>query len=162
MKPVITITVFIFSLMLLGSLVSNALSPDLPEDIKDYKKWTRLNKKIIKPRVSDAHEGFKKVYANLEKEDLIDSNNNLTFPYPEGTLIVKEVKETRKPKSKIVLISIMRKQSGNETTGGWDFEEFSSSDGKSFSKVLSPKESCYACHEGASDSDSVWTKFDRF
>ncbi|MBI1858450.1 MAG: hypothetical protein HYR97_04985 [Candidatus Melainabacteria bacterium] len=23
-----------------------------------------------------------------------------------------------------------------------------------------PQESCYSCHQGAFDSDSVWTKFD--
>jgi hypothetical protein len=135
----------------------------LPEDIADYKKWTRLNKKIIPPKEADAHRGFKREYVNRLKNELVDSNKKLTFPFLEGTIVVKEVRKTAKPNSKIVLISIMRKQAGNETTGGWDFVEYtrSSQDG-SFIPIPFSKESCYACHSGASDSDAVWTKFDNF
>ena len=56
----------------------------------------------------------------------------------------------------------MRKQPGNETTGGWDFIEYTRNNDGSFNPINFPKESCYSCHMGASDSDSVWTKFDNF
>ena len=142
--------------------VSSKLIPGLPEDIDGYRKWTRLNKKIIKPTSADPHRGFKRVYVNKNKSELIDSNNNLIFPYPDGTIIVKEVRKTRKKKSKISLIAIMHKQAGNESTGGWDFIEYSRSSKKSFSPISFSKESCYSCHQGASDSDAVWTKFNNF
>lgn len=141
---------------------SQNLPSGLPEDINSYRKWTRLNKKLIGPKPSDPHRGFKRIYINKLANELTDSSMNLVFPYPEGTIIVKEVRKTKNKKSKIVLVSIMRKQTGNESTGGWDFIEFSRNSDSSFSKINFSKESCYACHQGASDSDSVWTKFDNF
>lgn len=142
--------------------VPQPLPQGLPSDIEGYSKWTRLNKKIIKPREADPHFGFKRVYINKDKNDLLDSNNKQIFPYPEETIIVKEVRKTKNKNSRIVLVSIMRKLPGNETTGGWDFVEYTRSQDGSFSQIAFPKESCYACHQGASDRDAVWTKFDNF
>ncbi len=161
-KTIIFIFLFLISFFFLKTFCQT-LPAGLPEDIADYTKWTRLNKKIIPPREGDAHRGYKRVYVNRLKSDLVDSNKKLIFPYPEGTIVVKEVKKDQKKKSNIVLVAIMRKLPGNENTGGWDFVEYtrSSQDG-SFIPIAFPKESCYACHSGASDSDAVWTKFDRF
>ena len=164
MKRFLTLLVlFSISLFYLLQALSQNLPAGLPEDIKDYKKWTRLNKKIISPRNADPHRGFKREYTNRLPNELADSSKNLIFPFPEGTIVVKEVRATSKKNSKIVLISIMRKLSGNKNTGGWDFIEYTrSSSDNSFIPLQFPKESCYACHKGASDSDSVWTKFDNF
>ena len=163
MKKLFILTILVLvSIAFLKTLAQN-LPLGLPEDINGYKKWTRLNKKVIGPRQADPHHGFKREYVNRLKNEFVNSQGNLIFPYKEGTIVVKEVRATAKPNSKIVLISIMRKQSGNETTGGWDFIEYSrSSSDNSFVPINFPKDSCYACHMGASDSDSVWTKFDNF
>lgn len=162
-KAFILLTLFFTSLFFFLKALSQKLPPGLPEDISGYNRWTRINKKIIKPRSADPHRGFKRVYINRQKEELIDLNNDLIFPYSSGTIVVKEVRVTRKKGSKITLVSIMRKIPGNETTGGWDFIEYTrSSADDSFIPIQFPKESCYACHQGASDSDSVWTKFDNF
>lgn len=140
-----------------------SLEAGLPKDIEGYSKWTKLNKKIIKPREQDPHRGFKRIYINRLQEELRDQNKNLIFPYPEETIVVKEVHVSRSERSKINLISIMRKLPGNETTGGWDFIEYTrSSSDNSFIPLQLSKESCYACHQGAQESDFVWTKFDNF
>lgn len=153
----------IFCFLEVFSKKLQSLLPGLPQDISGYSRWTRINKKIIKPRSADPHRGFKRVYINRNKEELVDLKNKLIFPYSSGTIVVKEVRVSRKKGSKITLVSIMRKIPGNETTGGWDFIEYTrSSADDSFIPIQFPKESCYACHQGASDSDSVWTKFDNF
>ena len=156
------VTLFCISLFYLLQALSQNLQSGLPSDITSYKKWTRLNKKIIPPREADPHFGFKRVYVNRLKSELADSSRNLIFPYKEGTIVLKEVRKTPKPNSKIVLISIMRKQAGNELTGGWDFVEYSRSSDGSFQPINFPKESCFSCHRGAADSDGVWTRFDNF
>ena len=152
----------LISIIYLTQAISQVLPEGLPEDINGYTKWTKLNKRIIKPRSADPHRGFKRIYINQEKNKISDSNKNLIFPYPEGTIIVKEVRQTRRPKSNIVLVSIMRKLPRNETTGGWDFIEYVKAADGSFSPLNFPKESCFSCHQGASNSDSVWTRFDNF
>ncbi|MBI3590582.1 MAG: cytochrome P460 family protein [Candidatus Melainabacteria bacterium] len=163
MKKLFILTILtLLGIIYLKTLAQN-LPTGLPSDISGYKKWTRLNKKVIGPRDADPHFGFKREYVNRLKSEIADLNMNLIFPFPEGTIIVKEVRKTIKPKSKITLISIMRKQAGNETTGSWDFIEYTrSSSDNSFIPINFPKESCYSCHMGAADSDSVWTTFDNF
>ncbi len=158
---IFTITFLISSLFILNVFSQN-LSLGLPEDIDGYNKWIRLNKKIIRPRAGDPHRGFKRVYVNKTKKELV-TGKKLNFPYKDGTIIVKEVREASKQNSKIVLISIMRKLPGNESTGGWDFIEYTrSSQDDSFIPLQFPQEACYSCHQGASNSDSVWTKFNNF
>ena len=162
-KSLIFLVLFSISLFYFTRALSQNLQPGLPEDITGYKKWTRLNKKVIGPNAADPHHGFKREYVNRAKNELVDSMGNLIFPFPEGTIVIKDVRRTIKRNSRITLLSIMRKLPGNETTGGWDFIEYtrSSSDG-SFIPLNFSKESCYSCHQGASDSDAVWTKFDNF
>lgn len=162
-KILFLLLLFLVSTFYLMEALSQNLSSGLPSDTKSYNRWTRLNKKILPPRESDPHRGFKRVYINRKKNELISSNKNLIFPYLEGTIVVKEVRESKKKNSKIKLIAIMRKLAGNQTTGGWDFIEYTrSSTNSSFIPISFSKESCYSCHRGASDSDAVWTKFDNF
>jgi len=161
-KVFILLILFFISLVFLLQAISQNLPAGLPEDIKSYKKWTRLNKKIISPRQADPHHGFKREYVNRSKSELVDSMGNLIFPYPEGTIVIKDVRATAKKNGRLTLISIMRKLPGNETTGGWDFIEYTRDSNGSFSPISFPKESCYSCHRGAGDSDAVWTKFDNF
>lgn len=162
-KILIFFILFSVSLFYFVKALSQNLQAGLPEDIKNYSRWTRLNRRILPPRSSDPHRGYKRVYINRKKNELIDSNKNLVFPYPEGTIVVKEVRESKKKNSRIALIATMRKLTGNETTGGWDFIEYTeSSSDNSFIPINFPKESCYSCHQGASNSDAVWTKFDNF
>lgn len=162
-KLFVLLLTFSISLFFLLQAFSQNFPSGLPEDITDYKKWTRLNKKVIGIKQADPHHGFKREYVNRLKSELIITGMNLRFPFPEGTIVVKEVRATPKKTSRIRLISIMRKLPGNETTGGWDFIEYtrSSADG-SFIPLNFSKESCYSCHQGASYSDAVWTKFNNF
>ena len=162
-KAIVLITAFSISLFCFVKALSHNTSNGLPEYTHGYRQWTKLNKKIIKPRAGDPHRGYKKVFVNRAKNELIDSSMNLIFPYSEGTIVVKEIRETPKKNSRIALVAVMRKLSGNESTGGWDFVEYTrSSSDNSFIPINFPKESCYACHQGGSDSDAVWTKFDNF
>ncbi len=158
---VIFISVCISALYIL-SAISQILPPGLPSDIDGYTNWTRLNKKVLRPRSADPHSGYKRLYVNKKPNELLTQNRKQIFPYPEETIIVKEVKRTAQKDSDIILISIMRKLPGNEATGGWDFIEYSRFSGDSFTQIQFPKESCYACHQGASKTDAVWTRFTNF
>lgn len=142
--------------------ISQILPDGLPFDIEGYTLWTRLNKKVLRPRSADPHSGYKRLYVNKAPNELLTQNKKQIFPYPEGTIIVKEVKRTANKNSDIVLVSIMRKLPGNETTGGWDFVEYSRFSGDTFTQIQFSKESCYACHQGASKTDAVWTRFNNF
>ena len=158
---VVLISLTISSLYVFGVL-SQALPDGLPLDIEGYTQWTRLNKKVLRPRTADPHSGYKRLYVNKKPYELLTRKKKQIFPYPEGTIIVKEVKRTADVNSDIILISIMRKLPGNETTGGWDFVEYSRFSGDTFTQIQFPKESCYACHQGASKTDAVWTRFTNF
>ena len=160
-----TLIIFIstgISFLYVFGAMSQILPDGLPSDIEGYTLWTRLNKKVLRPRSADPHSGYKRLYVNKKPNELLTRNKKQIFPYPEGTIIVKEVKRTANKNSDIILVSIMRKLPGNETTGGWDFVEYSRFSGDSFTQIQFPKESCYACHQGASKTDAVWTKFNNF
>lgn len=139
---------FIASLIPLLQAVSKNISLGLPDDIKDYAKWTRVNKKILKPNPATGHPGYKDVFIN----------KSFLIPFEEGAIIVKESRGERRRNNKISELTVMRKTNGNKDTGNWDFTMYKK-EGMTFSQVtIDQKTACFLCHQGASSSDFVFTK----
>jgi hypothetical protein len=85
--------------------------PGLPDDVAGYEKWLKLNDQPIPPAEdADPHRGTKNVYVNQER-GLIAPNGQQQFPYPDGTIVVKESIPT--DEDFIGLIAIMRKMAGS-------------------------------------------------
>lgn len=160
-KNLIFIIAFALGLFCLGKALSKSNISPLPDYIKDYKKWTRINKNVLQPTASSFHPYFNNVYINKTKDELLDSNGNLISPLPVGAIVVKEGRTKAKKNSRVSAIAIMRKTaSGNESTSNWDFIEFTRKSSKSFSQLQYPKESCFSCHQGAASSDYIFIEFD--
>ena len=86
--------------------------PGLPDDIAGYTHWLKLNAEPIPPvGGGDPHNGTKNVYVN-QTRDTIAPNGTQEFPYPEGSIVVKDA--TRPGKDYIGLVAIMRKKAGTD------------------------------------------------
>ena len=84
--------------------------PGLPDDVAGYTQWLKLNAEPIPPAPGgDPHNGTKNVYVNKTRED-IAPNGEQQFPYPDGSIVVKEA--YRPNKDYVGLIAIMRKKAG--------------------------------------------------
>jgi len=119
--------------------------PGLPQWTAGYTGWTKLNRRPIPPRASDAHSGTKNVYASKRARNGV---------YPVGTVIVKDV---RRPGSRTIdVVAAMRKRSRG-ANHGWEMIEWTRSSPSSRFTILAQGSICYGCHIGARP-DYVFTK----
>ena len=117
--------------------------PTLAE-VEGYKQWLKMNREPIEGRT----HGRTDIYVNQTREK-IASDGELTYPFPDGTVIVKEVLESG-------LIAIMRKVEGIDPDhNDWQWIEYGSS-----GSVLGKDNSCWGCHSGAKSKDYVFTDLD--
>jgi hypothetical protein len=133
--------------------------PGLPDDTAGYNTWLRLNANPIPPiDGGDAHRGTKNVFVNQTREAIAPGGQQ-QFPYPEGTIVVKE--STRPGADFIGLIAIMRKKQGSDPAhNDWTFVEYTRNAADAeFSEVASGGV-CTGCHSGARDTDYVWTRLE--
>ena len=64
--------------------------PGLPDDVAGYTQWLKLNAEPIPPVPGgDPHNGTKNVYVN-QTRDTIAPNGTQQFPYPDGSIVVKD------------------------------------------------------------------------
>lgn len=129
--------------------------PGLPNDVAGYEKWLKLNAKPIPPRVGDAHNGTKNVYVNQTRATIAPGGQQ-KFPYPEGSIVVKEA--NRPGKDFIGLIAIMRKiKETDPAHNDWMFVEYVR-DGKDEAfREIARDAICWGCHVGTKDTDYVFT-----
>lgn len=131
------------------------LLPGLPNDIAGYEKWLKLNAKPIPPRAGDPHNGNKNVYVNQLRQT-IAPNNQQKFPYPVGSIVVKEA--IRPGQDFLWLVSIMRKAKGNDPAhNDWTFIEYTRNGKDEAFKEIAKDAICWGCHAGAKDTDYVFT-----
>jgi hypothetical protein len=146
----------------LRSLVSVLLAavptapPGLPGFVAGYAGWPRLNDEPIPPRQGgDAHLGTKNVYVNQDRMALAPAGAQV-FPYPDGTILVKE--STRPGADFVGLVAVMRKRSGSDPAhGDWLFVEYSRTSATARFRLLARDGVCFGCHQAALDSDWVFT-----
>ena len=132
-----------------------AALPGLPDDIAGYDQWLKLNAQPIPPAPGgDPHNGTKNVYVNQTREK-IAPNGQQQFPYPDGTIVVKEA--TRPGKDFIGLIAVMWKEAGsNPAFGDWRFEEFLRGAPDADFRLAFEGGVCTGCHTRAADTDFVF------
>ena len=132
-----------------------AALPGLPDDIAGYNQWLKLNAQPIPPAPGgDPHNGTKNVYVNQTREK-IAPNGQQQFPYPDGTIVVKEA--TRPGKDFIGLIAVMWKEAGsNPDAGDWRFEEFLRGAPDAEFRLAFQGGVCTGCHTRAADTDFVF------
>ncbi len=129
--------------------------PGLPADTAGYEGWLKLNAQPIPPAPGgDPHRGTKNVYVNQTRE-VIAPNGEQKFPYPDGTIVVKEA--TRPGKDFIGLIAVMWKKAGtNPDAGDWRFEEFLRGAPDAEFRLAFEGGICIGCHSGAAATDFVF------
>ena len=133
--------------------------PGLPDDVAGYEKWLKINADPIPPVVGgDPHNGTKNVYVN-KKRDEIAPDGEQQFPYPDGSIVVKDA--TRPNKDFIGLVAIMRKKAGSDPDhNDWEFIEYTRNDPDADFAVIASGRICWGCHARAEDTDYVFTELE--
>lgn len=147
-----TLATLLTLLLTCGAL---ALAPGLPDAIDNYWSWTRLNLERVLDNPSGAHPQPKDVYVSLAGSDLLDAAGTLRLPFPDGTRIVKE-------RSDPEALQVDRIYLMEKIDGSWSYSFFDRQPDGSFSgQQLGSDNFCSGCHLGASDSDYVFTPYQR-
>ena len=133
--------------------------PGLPEDVAGYTQWLTLNAEPIPPAPGgDPHNGTKNVYVNKTRED-IAPNGEQQFPYPNGSIVVKEA--YRPNKDYVGLIAIMRKKAGVDPDhNDWEFTEYLRDAPDTAFSLKFQGGTCWGCHAQVADIDYVFTELD--
>ena len=133
--------------------------PGLPEDVSGYTQWLKLNAEPIPPVPGgDPHNGTKNVYVNKTRED-IAPNGEQQFPYPDGSIVIKEA--YRPGKDYVGLIAIMRKKAGVDPNhNDWEFIEYTRNASDAEFSVIAKDGVCWGCHARVEDIDYVFTELD--
>ena len=133
--------------------------PGLPEDVAGYEQWLKLNAEPIPPAEGgDPHRGTKNVYVNQTRET-IAPNGQQQFPYPDGSIVVKEA--FRPNKDYVGLIAIMRKVAGIDPEhNDWEFIEYTRNAPDAEFRVIASDGICWGCHVRVEDIDYVFTELD--
>ncbi|MDE0316153.1 MAG: cytochrome P460 family protein [Candidatus Poribacteria bacterium] len=133
--------------------------PGLPEDVAGYERWLKLNAEPIPPVEGfDPHNGDKNVYVN-QTRDTIAPDGEQQFPYPDGSVVVKEA--YRPNKDYVGLIAIMRKIAGSDPDhNDWEFIEYTRNDPDADFKVIASGRICWGCHARVEDIDYVFTELE--
>ncbi len=132
-----------------------AALPGLPDDIAGYDQWLKLNAEPIPPAPGgDPHRGTKNVYVNQTREK-IAPNGEQKFPYPDGTIVVKDA--TRPGKDFIGLVAVMWKEAGKHPDAGdWRFEEYLRGAPDAEFRLAFEGGICIGCHSGVAATDFVF------
>jgi len=127
----------------------------LPSLTAGYERWLRLNRNPIPPKPADPHNGTKNVYVNQNRAALAPNGKHV-FPYPNGTVIVKEIV---RPGSHFVgVVAVMWKTKGNDPAhNDWTFVEYIRDAANQPFRVLAKDAVCWGCHAGAAATDYVFT-----
>jgi Cytochrome P460 len=116
--------------------------------IAGYLGWTELSKPPIAELQSlgGAHPGDKRIWASPQRDALTDGTAQ-TFPYPDGTVIVKQAQTA----GTVTLIALMEKTgNADPSNGGWRYVEYTRPTADApLAKVGLPESGCADCHSQA-------------
>jgi hypothetical protein len=123
--------------------------------IDGYLGWTELTTPPVaslRNLGSSAHRGRKRIWASASAAEL-RAGGSQRFPYPRGTVIVKEGRTGRD----VTLIAVMEKvRDADPALGGWRYAEYTRPDGDSpFTKVGFPESGCAGCHQNANTTQTT-------
>lgn len=116
--------------------------------IAGYLGWTELTAGPTADLqgLGSAHPGDKRIWASPQRDALTDGTTQ-TFPYPAGTVIVKEARTG----SAVTLVALMEKTgTADPANGGWRYVEYTRQTGNApYVKVGLPESGCAGCHSNA-------------
>ena len=139
-------------------LVLFSCSEPLPPEIEGYassENCFKLNKEPVPPtHDDDPHEGIKNIYAcNVTAEELFEPSNGPIFPYPEGTLIIKESRKEDQDYQWLIATA-------EKKNGAWEWAEYTRNfENEEFIKILAPASVCSDCHKKAKATDYIFTVY---
>ncbi len=151
------------ALMSLATCASTDADKTGVADFNNYENWTKINQETITGDLTDflgsAHEGpsgFREVYVNDAGESV--GLGQVDFPYPEGTIVVKEsfAPDSSGKKGNLTGLTIMVKREAGYDPDNSDWEYLmTSADGAV--QMQGKVGMCIDCHTGAYDTDYVFT-----
>jgi hypothetical protein len=113
-------------------------------DVSGFVEWLKFSKEPI----DGSTHGKTNIYIN-QTRGAITSGEILVYPFPENTIIVKEIISSGD-------IAIMRKVKGVDAEhGDWQFIEY-----KSGGAIIGQDSSCWGCHSSAKSTDYVFSKLE--
>lgn len=120
---------------------SNVLCPPTLAEVAGYRRWLKFNQKPIQGRT----HGLTNIYIN-QTRTAIAPQGKLVFPYPEGTIIVKEVLAEG-------VVAMMRKAKGADPAhNNWQWVEY-----RADGSMIGQDAACWNCHSGVKKNDYVFT-----
>jgi Cytochrome P460 len=115
----------------------------LPSYTNGYPRWQKINRKpFTKCGPPCAHSGTKNVYTSRKK---------VGSKYPNGTVVVKTIKQTGDKPALPSQVAVMRKVAGK-----WRYVEYGLSAGRY--SVIGQGSFCQSCHAQARANDYVFTR----
>lgn len=142
--------------LLAACLASFALAQPagLPDSIRDYWSWTRLNLQVITANETGAHPQPKDVYINLDTSEFIGASGMTITPFPSGTIVVKERFDPE-------TLMVDRLYMMEKVDGAWIYRFFDRQpDGTFAGQDLGADNFCRACHQNA-PTDYVFVEYQR-
>jgi hypothetical protein len=143
----------LFSIALIGTFLG--CGDRLPAHLEDYASADncfQMNPQPIAPTADDPHEGEKNVYVcNVLPEALIDPAGAPIFPYPEGTLIIKESRKEHQSYPWLIATA-------EKLDGVWKWTEYTRNfANEEFVKISVSESVCTDCHNKAKGTDFIYT-----
>jgi Cytochrome P460 len=136
--------VFVIAIVSVSSIVLAAGLNGLPKSIAGFEKWTKLAQNLD---TGGPHAGENKiVFANAMGAKVWRGKN----PLPIGSLIVKTAGSVSSP----TFVAIMTK-----TNKGWDYAEYTPTDGKY--NLIGSGASCSGCHANAKANDYLFSRISK-
>jgi hypothetical protein len=149
---------FFASVALVGVTLTLVGAQGMDAERPHYADWTRLNPQ--KNFIQSAHPEAKDVYVNEAGSDAALSRS---FPFPEGSQLVKESIDTET--LEVFVITSMRKVAGfDPDNGDWQYGMFERGDDGTFSGMWAEVGSemhtmCVTCHTNAADNDFAFLTY---
>ena len=127
---------------------------------EDIHSWLKLNAEPIPPAPGgDPHNGTKNVYVNKTR-DVIAPNGTQQFPYPDGSIVIKEA--TRPGKDYIGTHRDYAKKSrrGPQNITIGEFTEYLRDAPDAAFSLKFQGAICWGCHARVEDIDYVFTELE--
>jgi len=126
------------------STAAQPAGPPTLAELQDYKQWLKMNSSPIQGRT----HGLTDIYVNQDRQT-IAPEGTLDLPFPDGTVIVKQVLEAG-------LVAVMQKVAGSDPKhGDWKWIEY-----RPDGTIAGEDSLCWGCHLQAEGSDWVFTKLE--
>ncbi len=136
--------------LVIGAVLSGCAETPSDDVLRYQSDCIRMNAAPIPVYAGDPHQGTKNVFACQVPLAELAAN---VRPFPDGALIVKEAR--RDGDDFAWLIAAARKQDG-----AWSWDEYTRNFAdEEFRHILSGEGVCTGCHQAASSTDWIFTRY---